>query len=149
MLIDAPSVYNQEPEVTKLISDIPTVWDETMVLNAEFGKYIVEARRSADKWWVAGITGSQAKEIRIDCSFLDEGTFKAEIDFLIQTASQIIPAEVKSEKRVSGKSLSVYNKKFGPEVRIRFSLNNLQHENGLINIPVFLADWSKKIIAMN
>jgi len=80
MLIDAPSVYNQEPEVTKLISDIPTVWDETMVLNAEFGKYIVEARRSADKWWVAGITGSQAKEIRIDCSFLDEGTFKAEID---------------------------------------------------------------------
>jgi len=74
---------------------------------------------------------------------------KAEIDFLIQTASQIIPAEVKSEKRVSGKSLSVYNKKFAPEIRIRFSLNNLHHENGLINIPVFLADWSKKIIAMN
>jgi uncharacterized protein len=66
---------------------------------------------------------------------------KAEIDFLLQTATQIIPAEVKSENRVSGKSLSVYHKKFAPEIRIRFSMNNLNQENGLLNIPVFLADW--------
>ncbi len=74
---------------------------------------------------------------------------KAEIDFLIQTPSQIIPTEVKSDKRLSGKSLSIYNKKFAPEIRVRFSLNNLHHENGLINIPLFLADWLKKIIENN
>ena len=58
----------------------------------------------------------------------------------------IIPIEVKSESRVSGKSLSVYNAKFAPEIRIRFSMNNLKHENGLINIPSFLADWTHKFI---
>ena len=73
---------------------------------------------------------------------------KAEIDFLIQTASLIIPIEVKSESRVSGKSLSVYNVKFSPEIRIRFSMKNLKKENGLINIPSFLADWTKKIIEL-
>ena len=72
----------------------------------------------------------------------------AEIDFLIQTASLIIPIEVKSESRVSGKSLSVYNVKFSPEIRIRFSMKNLKKENGLINIPSFLADWTKKIIEL-
>jgi predicted AAA+ superfamily ATPase len=73
---------------------------------------------------------------------------KAEIDFLLQTASLIIPVEVKSESRVSGKSLSVYHAKFAPDIRIRFSMNNLKQENGLINIPTFLADWTKKIIEM-
>jgi hypothetical protein len=70
------------------------------------------------------------------------------IDFLIQTASLIIPIEVKSERRVSGKSLSVYNVKFSPKIRIRFSMKNLNQENGLINIPSFLADWTKKIIEL-
>ncbi len=71
---------------------------------------------------------------------------KAEIDFLVQTTSLIIPIEVKLESRVSGKSLSVYNTKFAPEIRIRFSTNNLKHEKGLINIPSFLADWTHKFI---
>ena len=71
---------------------------------------------------------------------------KAEIDFLLQTATEIIPIEVKSENRVSGKSLSVFHAKYNPKTRIRFSLNNLKYENGLINIPSFLADWTNKII---
>lgn len=74
---------------------------------------------------------------------------KAEIDFLIQSSSNIIPVEVKSEQRVSGKSMSVYHKKFNPGIRIRFSLNNLHQENGFINIPAFLADWTKRLIEPN
>ncbi len=74
---------------------------------------------------------------------------KAEIDYLIQTASQIIPVEVKSESRVTGKSLSVYHKKYAPPIRIRFSLNNLRRENGFINIPLFLSDWTKRIIELH
>ncbi|MCA1760170.1 MAG: ATP-binding protein [Bacteroidales bacterium] len=74
---------------------------------------------------------------------------KAEIDLLLQTSSQIIPVEIKSENRVSGKSLSVYNNKFAPEIRIRFSMKNLHIENGLINIPSFLADWAKRIIELS
>lgn len=74
---------------------------------------------------------------------------KAEIDLLLQSSSQIIPVEIKSENRVSGKSLSVYNNKFAPEIRIRFSMKNLHIENGLVNIPSFLADWTKKIIDLS
>ena len=70
----------------------------------------------------------------------------AEIDFLLQVSTKIIPAEVKAEQRVSGKSLSLYHKKFNPEIRIRFSLNNLHYDNGLINIPPFLADWTGRLI---
>jgi uncharacterized protein len=74
---------------------------------------------------------------------------KAKIDLLLQTSSQIIPVEIKSENRVSGKSLSVYNNKYAPEIRIRFSMKNLHIENGLINIPSFLADWTKRIIEIS
>lgn len=66
---------------------------------------------------------------------------KAEIDFVIQHKADIIPIEVKSEKRISGKSLSVYTAKYNPPLRIRFSMNNLKMKDGLLNCPLPLADW--------
>lgn len=79
MLCDAPSVYNREPEITGFISRIPTVWDETKVLNAKFGEYLVEARQTGDNWYVAGLTGELAKEVTIDFSFLNDGIYNARI----------------------------------------------------------------------
>jgi uncharacterized protein len=70
---------------------------------------------------------------------------KAEVDFLLQTSTLVIPVEVKSESRVSGKSLAVYNARFNPAARIRFSANNLSQRDGLINIPVSMVDWVKRI----
>jgi hypothetical protein len=63
---------------------------------------------------------------------------------LLQLRTDIIPVEIKSEHRVSGKSLSVYNKKFAPRCRIRFSSNNLQLNDGLLSCPLPLADWVVK-----
>ena len=71
---------------------------------------------------------------------------RAEIDFLLQVSSQIIPVEVKAENRVSGKSLSVYSSKYKPSLKIRFSTNNLKESQGLINIPNFLSDRTFKLI---
>src|SRR5450759_5139979 len=79
MLCDAPSVYDREPEITRFISKIPTTWDETKVLEAKFGEYLVEARQTGKTWYVAGMTGDNTQEAIIDFSFLDEGTFKAQI----------------------------------------------------------------------
>lgn len=79
MLCDAPSVYEREPEITSFISKIPTVWDETKVLDAKFGEYLVEARKTGAVCYVAGITGEKAKEITIDFSFLGEGNYNAQI----------------------------------------------------------------------
>jgi len=87
--------------------------------------------------------------VRFLCIFTQNRHVKCEIDLLLQTSSHIIPVEIKSENRVSGKSLSVYNNKYAPEIRIRFSMKNLHIENGLINIPSFLADWTKRIIEIS
>ena len=64
----------------------------------------------------------------------------AEVDFLLQYKNDIIPIEVKSDENIRSKSLSVYRKTFSPQTSIRYSLRNLKHEDGLINIPLFLAD---------
>lgn len=71
---------------------------------------------------------------------------KAEVDFVLQLPTNVIPVEVKSESRISGKSLSVYTSKFAPPLRIRFSMNNLKENNGLLSCPIPLADWIYKIV---
>jgi len=72
---------------------------------------------------------------------------KAEIDYVIQYNNELIPIEVKSGESVRGRSLFVYNELYHPKLRIRFSMKNLKYDNGLLNLPLFLADSTKKIIA--
>lgn len=70
----------------------------------------------------------------------------AEIEFVIQWDDEIIPIEVKAEDNISGSSLSVYNKKYEPLHRIRFSMLNLQFNGGLLSSPAPLASWFEKLI---
>ena len=79
MMCDAPSVYEREPEITSFISKIPTVWDETKVLEAKLGEYLVEARKTGNTWYVAGLTGEKSRDITINFGFLGEGKFTAKI----------------------------------------------------------------------
>lgn len=71
---------------------------------------------------------------------------KAELEFLIQWKDEIVPVEVKAENCVSGRSLSVYNDKYHPQHRIRFSFLNLQLNDGLLSCPSPLAEWFWKWI---
>ena len=66
---------------------------------------------------------------------------KAEIEFVIQWETEIIPIEVKAEHCISGRSIVVYNEKFHPKHRIRFSFNNLQYNCGMLSCPAPLAEW--------
>lgn len=72
----------------------------------------------------------------------------AEIDFLIQLENEIIPVEVKSNTNVKSKSLFYYRKKYNPQLSIRYSLNNLQYANGILNLPLFMADFTKQFLAI-
>ena len=56
MLCDSPSNYRREQECTDFIASVPTVWDETRVLDAKMGEYIVTARRKGNDWFIGGIT---------------------------------------------------------------------------------------------
>lgn len=78
MLCDAPTNYMREPESTDFIAQIPTVWDETRVLEGKMGEYIVTARRKGDVWYVGGITDWNIRELTIDLSFLPEGEYQLE-----------------------------------------------------------------------
>lgn len=75
-----------------------------------------------------------------------EGT--AEVDFLLQRGTDILPIEVKSGTRLSGKSLGSYIKKYSPALAIRYSMNNLKKDGTILNIPLFLADWTEKLLSL-
>ncbi|MDX9928921.1 MAG: AAA family ATPase [Bacteroidales bacterium] len=72
----------------------------------------------------------------------------AEVDFLFQHGNDIIPVEVKSDENVKSRSLAFYHQKFKPEIRIRYSLKNLSFNDGMLNIPHFMSDYTLEIIKL-
>lgn len=77
MLSDTPVNYDREPECRDFIASVPTVWDETIILDGKMGDYIVTARRKGDRWYVAGLTDWTPRELQVDLSFLGEGNHTA------------------------------------------------------------------------
>ena len=72
----------------------------------------------------------------------------AEVEFVIQWDDKIIPIEVKAEENITGSSLSVYNKTYSPHYRMRFSMLNLQFNEGLLSSPAPLASWLDKWMSL-
>jgi len=76
MLCDAPSLYEKEPEIPKLISRIPTTWDETIVIEAKIGENILIARRKGYVWYLAGLNDSKERILTVSLSdFLPHGKY--------------------------------------------------------------------------
>lgn len=71
---------------------------------------------------------------------------RAEVEFIADFGSDIVPIEVKAENCVSGRSLAVYNDKHKPKCRVRFSMLNLQANDNLLSCPIPLADWVVKFL---
>lgn len=69
-LADRPeSIMAQPREVRDFFTNLPTAWDETMLIDGYPGEYAVMARRKGSKWYVAGINGSDLpREIDLDLS---------------------------------------------------------------------------------
>ncbi len=63
----------QELNTTELdfLKTIPTTWDETRFVDGYPGKYVVLARKKADKWYVAGLNGTkEPMTLTLDLSLL-------------------------------------------------------------------------------
>lgn len=71
MLCDSPTHYEREPDYTRFVAEIPTVWDETRVLQGEVGEYIVTARRKGSTWYIGGITNWTARDVDIALPLID------------------------------------------------------------------------------
>ena len=79
MLNDSPSNYYKETECTTFISQMPTVWDNTKILDAKVGDYILTARQKDNNWYLGAMTDWTARTLDIDFSFLGDGTYEIEI----------------------------------------------------------------------
>lgn len=76
MLSDSPTSYLREPEAMTFLSAVPTVWDETRVLDARLANYVLVARRSGRDWYLGAMTDWSPRELTVDLSFLPEGSFR-------------------------------------------------------------------------
>ena len=108
-------------EGNRLFSEFKGALSENYVLQSLVAQY-----EGLPRYWSSGAT--------------------AEVDFTIQRGNDILPIEVKSDENVRGKSLTLYNQKYTPPIRVRFSLKNLKKDSNFINIPMFLADHLDKFI---
>ncbi|HOI30417.1 MAG TPA: glycoside hydrolase family 97 protein [Melioribacteraceae bacterium] len=79
MLADNPTHYYKEPECMEFLSKVPTVWDDTKVLDAVISEYILIARQSKNQWYIGAITNWTPRDLTIDFSFLPDGDFKIKI----------------------------------------------------------------------
>lgn len=82
----------------------------------------------------------------VNCSRYWASGNQAEVEFITAKGCEVIPIEVKSGTSVTGRSLVEYNKRYAPPVRIRFSMLNLKQDDGLVNIPLFLADRFRDLV---
>ncbi|MDR2814050.1 MAG: glycoside hydrolase family 97 protein [Prevotellaceae bacterium] len=69
---DTPGSYSGEPEV-EFFDRVPTVWDETKIVDGQIGEYFIAARKSGDSWFVGAITNNESREISIPLHFLEKG----------------------------------------------------------------------------
>lgn len=77
-LCDYPEAYEGEPGF-KFLQDVPTTWDETLVLDAEVGEYATVVRRKEEDWYVGSLNNSTFRSIQVPLNFLPDGEYTAEI----------------------------------------------------------------------
>lgn len=78
MVADYPSAYRGHPGLP-ILAAIPTTWDDTKVVDAEVGAYIVIARRSGATWYVGAMTNDKKRTFDVPLRFLSTGNFSAEV----------------------------------------------------------------------
>lgn len=76
MAADLVEHYEANPKPLQFIKDVGVDWSETKVLDGEVGEFVTIARkeRTTENWFLGSITDENAREIKVDFSFLDENT---------------------------------------------------------------------------
>jgi alpha-glucosidase len=78
MLADSPSNYMKEQECTTFITGVPVTWDETRVLTAKTGDYVVIARRKGNDWYVGAMTDWTPRTLEVDLPLVAGQKYKME-----------------------------------------------------------------------
>ena len=72
---DLPENYALYPDAFQFIRDVAVDWDETKILSAEPGDYIVMARKARNKeeWFAAAVTDENNRSVSFNFKFLEPG----------------------------------------------------------------------------
>lgn len=70
-----PSDAWKEKDFMKFLASFPTTWDETVILDAKLGDYILLARRKGTDWFIGALGDWSAHDFEVDLSFLGDGKF--------------------------------------------------------------------------
>ena len=75
MVTDLPENYLARPDAFQFIKDVATDWDDTRILQAEPGDYLVTARKAkgTQNWFLGAISDENARTIALNFDFLDKG----------------------------------------------------------------------------
>ena len=73
MAADLPENYEEKPDAFQFIKDVAVDWDDTKVLDAEPGDYLIMARKGkgTDNWFIGAITDENARNSTSLLDFLD------------------------------------------------------------------------------
>ena len=89
-----------------MIKAIPSTWDETVVLPpSDIGEVAVLARREGQTWFIGVANGFYGRTIRIDLSFLGDGSY---LGYLIRDGAEA--ASVNTEQLTLRRTDSLYVK---------------------------------------
>ena len=119
MLCDSPSNYLKEDECTRFIANVPTVWDETIVLDGKVGEYLVIARRKDFRWYIGAITNWEERDLVIDLSVLPN--FGAKSGHIFRdgaNANRVAQDYVSETAQVMGNKVKVHLAKGGGTVMV-------------------------------
>jgi alpha-glucosidase len=100
---DSPTNYFGQPGI-EFLRALPTVWDDSVVLSGEVGKFIVIARRSGQRWYLAAMTGDNAAQLQAPLKFLGKGKWTLH-SFADDPGSTDAEAVVESTREVTAKTM--------------------------------------------
>jgi len=81
----------------------------------------------------------------VDAYYWTNDRGNAEIDFLIDNGSMVIPLEVKAEVNLQAKSLKAYRDKYSPKISVRTSMTDYKKEDWLVNLPLYAIGTIRQI----
>lgn len=69
----------------------------------------------------------------------------AEVDFLIENESSVVPIEVKAAENLKSKSLKVYYTKYAPQLSLRSTFADYKKEEWLTSLPLYCISTIKEL----
>ena len=95
-----------ENPAAPMIKSIPSVWDETIVLDVSaIGELAAFARRSGETWFVGLVNGPEPRNAELPLSFLGEGEYRTSL--VLDHENDPAAVEIKEMSLERGQTLPV------------------------------------------